>query len=275
MKLNIFSLICAASLAATASSACQNATARHTTPGTAEHKNTIHTVSQQTEPTSQAASNGTKTTLKQWKAGTEVSAETVKVYGTERYFSSHAIDDALFERIYGKSFKTDCTVPRTDLRYLHLLHYTSDGKTILGEMICHKDIASSLLDIFRRLYEARYPIERIRLIDDYAADDIQSMDNNNTTCFNFRNISGSKKLSNHSLGKAVDLNPLYNPYVKRRTDGTLKVSPESGRKYADRTKNFEYRIDRNDLAYRLFKQHGFRWGGDYRSLKDYQHFEKP
>ena len=75
-------------------------------------------------------------------------------------------------------------------------------------------------------------------------------------------------------GKAVDINPLYNPYVKRRQDGTYKVSPEKGRKYADRTKTFKYKIDRNDLAYRLFKQHGFRWGGDYRSLKDYQHFEK-
>lgn len=275
MKRNIFSLICAASLAATASSACQDATARRTTLGTVEHKNTPHTISQQAEPANRAAGNGTKTTLKQWKAGTEVSAKTVKTHGTECYFSSHAIDDALFERIYGKSFKTDCTVPRTDLRYLHLLHYTSDGKTVLGEMICHKDIAASLLDIFRRLYEAHYPIERMLLIDDYDADDIQSMNHNNTTCFNFRHIAGSKKLSNHSLGKAVDLNPLYNPYVKRRADGTVKVSPESGRKYADRKKSFGYKIDHNDLAFRLFKQHGFRWGGDYRSLKDYQHFEKP
>lgn len=275
MRRNIFSLLCAASLAVAASSACKDATARHATPSIAESHPINTSANRHSKPTQQTEYDSQKAILEIWKAGSEISDKTIKTYGTDRCFSSHTINDTLFKRIHGKSFKADCTVPRADLRYLHLLHRTTDGKILLGEMICHKDIAADLLDIFRRLYEAHYPIERIRLIDDYAADDIQSMDNNNTTCFNFRNISGSKKLSNHSLGKAVDLNPLYNPYVKRRTDGTLKVSPESGRKYADRTKNFEYKIDRNDLAYRLFKQHGFRWGGDYRSLKDYQHFEKP
>lgn len=212
--------------------------------------------------------------LEEWQVGKEVSAEDVRKYGTDRYFASMPISDAVFSRIYGKSYKKDCRVLRSSLRYLHLLHYTEDGRIKLGEMICHKDIADDLTDIFRKLFEAKYPIENMQLIDNYGADDIRSMEHNNTTCFNYRTVAGSKKLSNHSLGKAVDINPLYNPYVKRRKDGTYKVSPEKGRKYADRTKTFKYKIDRNDLAYRLFKQHGFRWGGDYRSLKDYQHFEK-
>lgn len=212
--------------------------------------------------------------LEEWQVGEEVSAEDVKKYGTNRCFVSMPISDAVFGRIYGNSYKKDCRVLRSSLRYLHLLHYTGDGRIKLGEMICHKDIADDLTDIFRKLFEAKYPIENMQLIDNYGADDIRSMEYNNTTCFNYRTVAGSKKLSNHSLGKAVDINPLYNPYVKRRQDGTFKVSPEKGRKYADRTKTFKYKIDRNDLAYRLFKQHGFRWGGDYRSLKDYQHFEK-
>lgn len=212
--------------------------------------------------------------LEEWQVGKEVSAEDVRKYGTDRCFASMPISDAVFARIYGKSYKKDCRVLRSSLRYLHLLHYTEDGRIKLGEMICHKDIADDLTDIFRKLFEAKYPIENMQLIDNYGADDIRSMEHNNTTCFNYRTVAGSKKLSNHSLGKAVDINPLYNPYVKRRQDGTYKVSPEKGRKYADRTKTFKYKIDRNDLAYRLFKQHGFRWGGDYRSLKDYQHFEK-
>lgn len=212
--------------------------------------------------------------LEEWQVGKEVSAEDVRKYGTDRCFVSMPISDAVFGRIYGNSYKKDCRVLRSSLRYLHLLHYTEDGRIKLGEMICHKDIADDLTDIFRKLFEAKYPIENMQLIDNYGADDIRSMEYNNTTCFNYRTVAGSKKLSNHSLGKAVDINPLYNPYVKRRKDGTYKVSPEKGRQYADRTKTFKYKIDRNDLAYRLFKQHGFRWGGDYRSLKDYQHFEK-
>lgn len=212
--------------------------------------------------------------LEEWQVGKEVSAEDVRKYGTDRCFASMPISDTVFGRIYGNSYKKDCRVLRSSLRYLHLLHYTGDGRIKLGEMICHKDIADDLTDIFRKLFEAKYPIENMQLIDNYGADDIRSMEYNNTTCFNYRTVAGSKKLSNHSLGKAVDINPLYNPYVKRRKDGTYKVSPEKGRQYADRTKTFKYKIDRNDLAYRLFKQHGFRWGGDYRSLKDYQHFEK-
>lgn len=274
MKRNILSLFCTASLTIAASSACNDTTVRHATSNTDESRCTNMPTKLSIAPKQCTTDNTYKTAMKQWKAGSEVSLEAVKAYGIDYCFSSYAINDTLFNRIYGKSFKADCTLPRYDLRYLHIIHRTINGKIMLGEMICHKDIAIDLLDIFRQLYEANYPIERMRLIDDYAADDIRSMEHNNTTCFNFRHIAGSRKLSNHSLGKAVDINPLYNPYVKRRTDGTVIVSPESGRKYADRTKKFSYKIDRGDLAYQLFKQHGFRWGGDYRTLKDYQHFEK-
>ena len=112
------------------------------------------------------------------------------------------------------------------------------------------------------------------LIDNYNAQDDPSMEANNSSCFNFRFIAGTTTLSNHSMGMAIDINPLYNPYVKQRTNGTLYVSPGSGRPYADRNRQCDYKIDHNDLCYKLFKQHGFTWGGDWTSLKDYQHFEK-
>lgn len=218
--------------------------------------------------------NTPSNTLSQWHVGAIVSYEEVKTFGVDKCFTQHNIDNTLFKRIYGKSYKHNCSIKRDELRYLHLLHYTIDGSIKLGEMICHKDVAKDLINIFRQLYEAKYPIERMQLIDDYNADDIISMNHNNTTCFNYRAVAGSKKLSNHSMGKAVDINPLYNPYVKRRADGSYKISPETGRKYADRSRNFKYKIDKDDLAYRLFTKYGFRWGGNYRSLKDYQHFEK-
>ncbi len=99
------------------------------------------------------------------------------------------------------------------------------------------------------------------------------MADNNTSCFNYRTVSGKSKLSNHSYGCAIDINPLYNPYVRTR-DGKVLVSPQNAGEYADRSADFPYKIDREDLCYRLFTEHGFEWGGAWNSSKDYQHFEK-
>ena len=189
-------------------------------------------------------------------------------------FRSDTLSDAVFSRMQGRSYPSGCTVSRKDLRLLTLTYCDFDGATQQGELVCHKAIAQDLIAIFRELYRQRYPIAQIRLIDDFDADDEQSMRANNTSCFCFRAVSGSSKLSKHAQGLAIDLNPLQNPCVKRRKDGTLDVQPKTARPYINRSRNFKYKITRNDLAYRLFKQHGFRWGGDWKSLKDYQHFEK-
>lgn len=189
-------------------------------------------------------------------------------------FTSEDIPDEVFARMAGKSYKEDCTVPREELRYLRISCVGADGSPYVGEMVAAADLAEDLLDIFRQLYEAGYPIERMQLIDDYDADDQASMEANNTTCFNFRQIAGSTRLSNHSLGRAVDINPLYNPYVKKTPDGTI-YDPPAGKDYADRSGDFPYKIDHEDLCCQLFAAHGFTWGGDWNSVKDYQHFEKP
>ena len=188
-------------------------------------------------------------------------------------FTQEEISDIVFARIDGKSFGKDCTMPRADLRYLRVLHYNKVGEVLEGELVCHKSIADDLLAIFRELYKAKYPIERMVLIDDYDADDEASMRANNSSAFNFRFISGTRRLSRHAQGMAIDINPLYNPYVRQR-NGRMLVSPQGGEAYTDRTKDFPYKIVKGDLCYRLFKKHGFTWGGDWKSSKDYQHFEK-
>ena len=221
-----------------------------------------------------AAANKQETILERWEAGQQVSEESIRKHGIDNCFTINEISDATFKRIYGRSFKQNCTVPRSQLRYLKVLHYNLNGQIQLGEMVCHKDISTDLIDIFRNLFKAHYPIERMVLIDNYNADDETSMDANNTSCFNFRAVAGSKRLSKHSLGKAIDINPLYNPYVKKRTNGTLIVRPNSGKHYANRTADFSYKITSNDLCYKEFTRHGFTWGGNWRTLKDYQHFEK-
>ena len=193
---------------------------------------------------------------------------------TDDAFYIAPISDELFARIYGKSFKENCTVPREDLRYLHVLHVDLDGMEHEGEMIVNYHIAEDVLEILRQLYEAKYPIERMRLVDEYDADDELSMEDNNSSSFNFRFISHTTRVSKHGLGLAVDINTLYNPYTKI-VDGVRIIEPITGEPYLDRKADFPYKIDHEDLCYRLFIEHGFEWGGDWEDRKDYQHFEIP
>lgn len=188
-------------------------------------------------------------------------------------FSIDTISDAVFQRMQGRSFPENCSTPRNDLRYLRVLHRNAEDSVLHGELVCNKAIAEDLLDIFQKLYEAHYPIEHIRLIDDYEANDEQSMRDNNSSSFCFRVVSGTTKLSKHAHGMAVDINTRYNPYVRTR-NGRQLVSPDNSRPYVDRTKSFPYKIEEGDLCYRLFIEHGFTWGGHWQTMKDYQHFEK-
>ena len=188
-------------------------------------------------------------------------------------FYAIPIPDEIFAKMQGKSYKDDCTIPRDDLRYIHVLHKNIEGETLEGEMVCSKLIAEDLLEIFRELYEQSYPIEKMRLIDEYDANDELSMTDNNSSCFNYRTISHTNKISKHGLGIAVDINTLYNPYTKV-VDGERIIEPAAGAPYLDRDADFPYKIERGDLCYNLFISHGFEWGGDWPDRKDYQHFEK-
>jgi len=202
----------------------------------------------------------------------EYSYEKRITYDDEFYYEP--INYTIFDRIYGISFPEDAQILASDLVYCNVMYINFDGQKSTGEIICNKQIADDIIEIFASLYENSYPIESIKLIDEFDGDDISSMEANNTSCFNYREIASSNKLSNHALGLAIDINPLYNPYVKESGDGSITVSPSSALKYVDRNLDFNYKIDTNDLAYKLFTEHGFTWGGSWRSVKDYQHFEK-
>lgn len=180
------------------------------------------------------------------------------------------------ERITGISYPAEdaAEISYEELRYVHVLHYDFNGDSAEGELICNNAIAQDLVEIFYELYLAEYRIEKIALIEEYAGDDNASMAANNTSCFNYRTVDGTDKLSQHAYGLAIDINPFYNPYVRYTNDGGLIVSPEGSEDYADRTSNFPYKIDTSDLCYRLFIEHGFTWGGNWNSSKDYQHFQK-
>ena len=188
------------------------------------------------------------------------------------------IPEIIKDKMKGVSYPLDIDediICYDDLKYLNVLYVDFDGETQVGEIVCNAAIAEDLTEIFHELYKADYRIERIRLIDEYNADDNLSMEDNNTSSFCYRVVENTTRLSNHAYGMAIDINPFYNPYVVYNSEGT-RITPVGSEIYADRSDAVmnPYRIDKNDLAYKLFKEHGFTWGGDWNSCKDYQHFEK-
>lgn len=194
-------------------------------------------------------------------------------------FYHESLTDEMKDYITGVSYpasenQAGMVIGYDDLRLLHVLYYDFNGEVQEGEIICNNKIADDLNEIFEELFEAGYQIEKIRLIDEYGGDDELSMEDNNTSCFNYRVVSGSKNLSKHAYGMAIDINPFYNPYVTGIDTGNIKIEPVGSEKYADRSADFEHKIDEDDLCCKLFKEHGFTWGGDWDNRKDYQHFQK-
>lgn len=197
----------------------------------------------------------------------------VETMGSIKSFYYEELSKEIKERINGKSYGENCDVPYEELRYVKVLHWGFDGETHIGEMIVNKAIAEDVIEIFKELYEAKYPIERMVLVDEYDADDNTSMAANNSSAFNYRVIEGTKRISLHSYGMAIDINPLYNPYV-HTVDGERVVTPVEGAKYEDRSLDCPYYIHSGDVCYEAFIKRGFTWGGNWMNNKDYQHFQK-
>ncbi len=208
---------------------------------------------------------------------TEIIPETRITYKDGFYYEP--LSEEVIERITGCSYPVledgeSIEITYEDLSYVVVQYVGFDSETHEGEIICNNAIAQDLVEIFYELYRNEYQIESIALIEEYDGDDLASCRANNTSCFNYREVVGSNSLSKHALGLAIDINPLYNPYITYNSDGSANVYPENAADYADRSKAFPYKIDENDFCYKLFTEHGFTWGGHWNSVKDYQHFQK-
>ena len=211
--------------------------------------------------------------LKDWQAGQTVDSNAVEKFGFDNCFSSQEIPDAIWQKMQGKTYTENPHIKRSDLRHIRVLHWDYDQKIHIGEMICNQQIAQKVVNIFKELYQNKYPIEKMLLPEVFDADDEKQMQANNTSCFCYRNVPNSKTLSKHALGLAVDINTLYNPYITF-PNGKQTVMPANADDYCDRTKDFKYKITENDLCVKLFRQNGFTWGGTWKSkTKDYQHFD--
>ncbi len=182
--------------------------------------------------------------------------------------------EALVKYVTGMSFPEDpkdAPVKMKDLRYVHVLYVDFDGIEHEGEILVHKAVVKDIMEIFEALYDARYPLRSVRLVDDFGQPFTAglSMSADNTSAYCCRKVTGKKYFSRHSYGTAIDINPVENPYVK--PDGSF--SPKESEPYLDRTNLRPGMITKNDLCYKLFKKHGWKWGGDFNE-PDYQHFSK-
>jgi poly-gamma-glutamate synthesis protein (capsule biosynthesis protein) len=170
------------------------------------------------------------------------------------------------------SYRPGCPVSPRDLRYVRMSFVRFDRSADTGEMVVHKTYAKSVVKVFQRLYESRWPIRRMRLVDDYRGDDDASLAANNTSGFNCRSVSGGEGWSEHAYGRAIDINPVQNPYVYDSV-----VSPPSGRRFTDIDRSGAGQVPRGvirsgDVVVSAFRRIGWEWGGDWTSAKDYQHF---
>lgn len=184
-------------------------------------------------------------------------------------FVSRPLPENIIDLMRGKSYPEGTLVPLKDLRYITMKHVGFDGKTHDGEMVVHKDAACDAAAIFQELYLAQYPIEKIRLIDHYNANDHKSMADNNSSSFCWRLTTDGSKVSYHALGMAIDINPLQNPYIK----GDV-VDPVEGKEFLQRTPHRKGMIADGDAAVKAFKKRGWTWGADWAEYQDWQHFEK-
>jgi hypothetical protein len=182
-------------------------------------------------------------------------------------WSSETLDAATRTGMEGVSWHADCPVSLDELRLVRLMYWGFDGQPHWGELMVNSDSVTPIVGAFRSLYESRFPIRQMRLVDEFAGDDEQSMAADNTSAFNCRLVPGTSVWSEHAYGSAVDVNPLENPWVR---DG--QVDPPSAAPWVDRTRSDPGMIRNGDVAWQAFDAVGWKWGGDWNSLKDYQHF---
>jgi hypothetical protein len=175
-----------------------------------------------------------------------------------------AVDEARL----GASWRPGCPVDPAALRLVSVSHWGYDGQATRGELVVHADSADAMVRVFRRLYDLRFPVERMVTVEAFGADDDASMAANNTSAFNCRRVAGSSSWSEHAYGRAVDVNPMQNPYLA----SSGAVAPEGARPWLDRRFPNPGMVRAGDEVVAAFAAVGWSWGGDWRGSKDYQHF---
>lgn len=168
------------------------------------------------------------------------------------------------------SWRPGCPVGPRRLRLVTVSHWGFDGEVKTGRLVVGRNKARPVVRVMRKLFRAGYPIKRMRLVDEYGGSDRRSMNANNTSAFNCRTATGSTSWSEHAYGRAIDVNPVQNPYVSP----SGRVLPKRGRPFVDRSRDHPAMIHAGDRVVRAFASIGWSWGGSWSSVQDYQHFSQ-
>ncbi|MEA2048034.1 MAG: M15 family metallopeptidase [Campylobacterota bacterium] len=200
---------------------------------------------------------------------------TISLLATYESSVSRITPDVKQRMLKGNSWRKGCPVGLNNLRYLRVRHINFSGQEVMGELIVHKDVSDEVTKIFEALYDAGYPVRKMKLVSAYRGNDWHSIEADNTSAFNCRKATGSEKWSKHSYGKAIDINPIENPYIAR----SGRISHKASLVYRKRVHQNSTYADKalllnHDKAVKIFKKYGWKWGGDWRGVKDYQHFSK-
>jgi len=172
----------------------------------------------------------------------------------------------------GATWQAGCPVTPERLRRVGVDYFGFDGQTHRGELIVHQDLVPDVIAIFEKLHRLRFPIEKIQTVDQYpAADDELSMEDNNTSAFNCRRLPGSSMWSEHAFGRAIDINPRLNPCVF----ASGKFQPQNAEPYLNRHRADPGLIHSADPVVHAFAERRWQWGGYWKAVVDYQHFERP
>ncbi len=223
-----------------------------------------------------------RASAKEYAAGTVLHGEQAQdaALNPDVWFAAEPISDEVFARIDGKTYPEDCPIPLDELRYLKVLHYNFDHEIQVGELIVNTALAEEVLEIFRDLFDSEYEIYSMYLPEEFwdtdaLTTDAASIEADNTSAFSYRVIESSGNLSNHARGRAIDINPLENPYLEFDAGGNIICDHEASLPYLDRGSGLDHMITYDDCCYQLFAQRGYIWGGSWNNPIDYQHFEKP
>lgn len=168
----------------------------------------------------------------------------------------------LSEALAGKDIPEEI---RNNLSIVDVSYYSFDNRIHRGQLVVTSDLVNDVKWIFEKLLENKFPVEKVIPVVKYNWSDDASMKANNSSAFNYRFVAGTKRLSNHATGRAIDINPWQNPQI---INGA--ASPE-GAVYNPKAKGT---ITKNSIVVKLFKEKGWEWGGDWKTRTDYQHFEK-
>lgn len=249
-----------------------------------ENETSQKQTSEQQTSDAQQTTPGKRTDLRGLEAGAIVEKATIDAQNLDVYFTSSELTEVQKEAMNGKSYIENPDISYDDLRYIKVLHYNFYHQIQVGELVVNQAIAEDCRQIFMELFQEEYEINSMYLIDRYYEKDqarngeqvdISSINDDNTSAFHYRKIAGTEVLSNHAYGMAIDINPLENPYVKEADLQQTVASPyKDYNSYKDRTVQRAHMISKDDACYRIFKAHGFQWGGEWNGNKDYQHFEK-